>query len=65
MIQRNVQLEVQLIDDLLDLTRVTKGKLEIAPVCLDLHELLRHTLQVDCDLPEAVVLFLYTLLIFF
>ena len=29
MMQRNVELEAQLIDDLLDLTRISRGKLQI------------------------------------
>jgi signal transduction histidine kinase len=39
MIQRNVQLEARLIDDLLDLTRVSRGKFELAFDDVDVHEL--------------------------
>ena len=41
MMRRNIELETKLIDDLLDITRVTSGKLplEIAPV--DLNEAVR------------------------
>jgi len=36
-------LEVRLIDDLLDVTRIRRGKLTIAPVPADIHELLRQS----------------------
>jgi signal transduction histidine kinase/ActR/RegA family two-component response regulator len=39
---RNIRLEARLIDDLLDLTRVSHGKLTVQQVIADLHELLRH-----------------------
>jgi PAS domain S-box-containing protein len=37
MIRRNVDLEVKLIDDLLDLTRIVRGKLELERQPVDLH----------------------------
>lgn len=37
MIQRNVELEARLIDDLLDITRITRGKLEMSPAVVDAH----------------------------
>ncbi len=37
MIQRNVQLEAHFIDDLLDLTRISRGKLELLREPMDLH----------------------------
>ena len=43
MMRRNIELEARLIDDLLDLTRIIHGKLIIAPVTADIHELLHHT----------------------
>ncbi len=43
MIRRNVELEARLIDDLLDITRISRGKLTIASSCADIHQLLRHT----------------------
>lgn len=41
MIRRNVELEVRLIDDLLDLSRIVHGKLELQLARVDLHEILR------------------------
>ncbi len=43
MIKRNVQLEARLIDDLLDLTRITHGKFQILRAPVDLHTLLTQT----------------------
>jgi two-component system, chemotaxis family, CheB/CheR fusion protein len=37
-IERNVMLETCLIDDLLDITRISRGKMEIVQLPLDLHE---------------------------
>jgi PAS domain S-box-containing protein len=37
MIQRNASLEARLIDDLLDLTRIARGKLDMHPEPVDLH----------------------------
>lgn len=44
-IRRNVELEARLIDDLLDLTRISRGKIELQLGPVDLHEKLRHVLQ--------------------
>lgn len=44
-IQRNVELEARLIDDLLDLTRISRGKLELHLAILDLLPLLQHAVQ--------------------
>jgi PAS domain S-box-containing protein len=41
-IRRNVEVEARLIDDLLDVTRIQQGKLELAFATVDVHELLRH-----------------------
>ncbi|MEO5720862.1 MAG: PAS domain-containing protein [Chthoniobacterales bacterium] len=46
MMRRNVELEARLIDDLLDLTRISKGKLQIRPAMADLHQLLEQTLEI-------------------
>jgi len=41
MIRRNVQLEARLIDDLLDLTRISTGKIELHPQRVDAHAVVR------------------------
>ncbi|MEO6569184.1 MAG: PAS domain-containing sensor histidine kinase, partial [Opitutaceae bacterium] len=46
MIRRNVKIEAQLIDDLLDVTRIGRGKLEIVHEPVDLHEAVRHAVEV-------------------
>jgi len=43
-IRRNVELEARLIDDLLDLTRITHGKLSLDIRRVDLHAILREAL---------------------
>jgi len=45
MIGRNAELEARLIDDLLDLTRIARGKLELHREPLDFHELLAAVVQ--------------------
>ncbi len=52
MIQRNVELEARLIDDLLDVTRISKGKLSLNMERVNVHALLRHTIEI-CQ-PDAV-----------
>jgi PAS domain S-box-containing protein len=44
-IRRNAELEVLLIDDLLDLTRIRNGKLRIQPVVTDMNRLIRQALE--------------------
>jgi signal transduction histidine kinase/CheY-like chemotaxis protein len=51
MIRRNVELESQLIDDLLDLTRIAKDKLQLRFGTLDAHEII--TSVVEICRPEA------------
>jgi len=46
MMHRNIELEARLIDDLLDLTTISRGKLVLAPVVTDLHAVLGHTHQI-------------------
>ena len=46
MIRRNIVLETRLIDDLLDLTRITHNKLELLEVPLELHGLLQNSIDV-------------------
>ncbi len=42
LIRRNIELEARLVDDLLDITRISKGKLEVHLSTIDLHETIRH-----------------------
>ncbi|HSF41620.1 MAG TPA: ATP-binding protein, partial [Thermoanaerobaculia bacterium] len=49
MIQRNVELEAKLIDDLLDLTRITRGKLALHREVTDVHLLLDHVVKICAD----------------
>jgi signal transduction histidine kinase len=44
-IRRNVELEARLIDDLLDLTRVSRGKLELHRQPVDVHDELKHAVK--------------------
>ncbi|PYL85508.1 MAG: hypothetical protein DMF17_08270 [Verrucomicrobia bacterium] len=46
MVCRNVELEARLIDDLLDLTRISRGKLQLQLQAADAHELLQHALEI-------------------
>jgi CheY-like chemotaxis protein len=46
MIKRNVELEVRLIDDLLDLSRVLNGKLSFDMHAVNLHQILRHAIEI-------------------
>ena len=43
MMRRNIELEAKLIDDLLDITTISRGKLILAPVITNIHTLLGHT----------------------
>lgn len=45
MIRRNIELEARLIDDLLDLTRVTNGKLRLSLETVDVHDLIDSVLD--------------------
>jgi PAS domain S-box-containing protein len=45
-IWRNVQLEAQLIDDLLDVTRITRGKIEVHHEVADVHLLLHNAIDI-------------------
>jgi signal transduction histidine kinase len=44
-ISRNLQLEARLIDDLLDLTRINKGKVSLLRRIIDFHDLIRSVRQ--------------------
>jgi hypothetical protein len=46
-LQRNVELEALLIDDLLDLTRIAHGKLELHNDAVDIHSSLDHALNIS------------------
>lgn len=46
LIRRNVELEARLIDDLLDLTRISKGKVQLSFEVVDAHSLLRNALEI-------------------
>jgi signal transduction histidine kinase/ActR/RegA family two-component response regulator len=44
-IERNARLQAQLVDDLLDLSRITMGKIELACAPVDLNEIVRRALE--------------------
>lgn len=46
-LQRNVELEALLIDDLLDLTRIAHGKLELHNDAVDVHSTINHALSIS------------------
>ena len=46
MIRRNVELEARLIDDLLDLTRIDRGKVQLNFEIVDAHSLLQNALEI-------------------
>ena len=46
MIRRNVELEARLIDDLLDLTRIDRGKVQLNFEVVDAHTLLQNALEI-------------------
>ena len=46
MVCRNVELEARLIDDLLDLTRIARGKLQLRLQPTDAHELVQHAIEI-------------------
>jgi PAS domain S-box-containing protein len=48
MIRRNVELEARLIDDLLDLTRISRGKLELRRQDVDVRRILEHSIETCC-----------------
>jgi PAS domain S-box-containing protein len=45
-ILRNVQLEAQLIDDLLDVTRISRGKIEVQHEVADVHWLIHNAVEI-------------------
>jgi PAS domain S-box-containing protein len=46
LIRRNVELEARLIDDLLDLTRIAKGKMELHLMSMDFHKLVNSAVEI-------------------
>ncbi len=49
MMQRNIALEARLIDDLLDFSRITNGKLLLHRTSLDLHALVRAVVEICAE----------------
>lgn len=45
-IRRNVELEARLIDDLLDVTRIAKGKLQLSLEIVSVHEILQRAFEI-------------------
>jgi PAS domain S-box-containing protein len=43
MMRHNIELEARLIDDLLDITRISRGKLTLEPAPVNIHQLLQNT----------------------
>jgi len=58
MMERNICLEARLIDDLLDLTMITRGRLLIRPVLCDAHSLIGLALEMvrDSAATKAIVI---------
>lgn len=48
-VERNVSLEAKLIDDLLDFTRISNGKMPIFPKLSDAHSLIGHAIEIVRD----------------
>ena len=46
MIQRNIRTEARLIEDLLDLTRITRNRMELRMEPVDLHQALRQAIEI-------------------
>jgi two-component system CheB/CheR fusion protein len=53
MIRRNVQVEAHFIDDLLDLTKISRGKLELVREPMDLHETISRAVEVSASDMES------------
>ena len=51
-IRRNIELEGRLIDDLLDLTRIARGKLKLELKPIDAHEAISHVVEM-CQVEAA------------
>jgi signal transduction histidine kinase/ActR/RegA family two-component response regulator len=46
LIRRNIELEARLIDDLLDLTRIARGKLELHATPMDVREIVKRAVEI-------------------
>ena len=46
MVRRNVELEARLIDDLLDITRIARGKIDFKPGLVDVHALVASSVDI-------------------
>ncbi|HEX8077121.1 MAG TPA: CHASE sensor domain-containing protein, partial [Chthoniobacterales bacterium] len=53
MIRRNIEVEARLIDDLLDVTGIVRGKLELKRQVVDVRPLLEHAMQNYCAAEAA------------
>ncbi len=49
MMRRNIELESRLIDDLLDITRIAHGKLELHEELVDVHAAIDHALKISAS----------------
>ena len=49
MIRRNIELEARLIDDLLDLTRIVRGRLRLELEVVDIHHIIRRAVEICRD----------------
>jgi signal transduction histidine kinase/methylmalonyl-CoA mutase cobalamin-binding subunit len=47
-VHRNIQLEARLIDDMLDITRIARGKLELQFANLDIRPIIEHAIKTCC-----------------
>ena len=47
MIRRNIQLESRFVDELLDITKIERGKMELDLAPMDLHEAIAHAVEVS------------------
>jgi signal transduction histidine kinase len=47
-IYRNIELEARLIDDMLDITRIAKGKLELQFETIDIRPIIEHAIKTCC-----------------
>ncbi|MEG4589856.1 PAS domain-containing protein [Microcoleus sp. MOSTC5] len=59
-IERNARLQVQLIDDLLDISRILRGKLSLTVMPVDLSAVISEALETVCLAAEAKAIQIYT-----